>query len=974
MRSYPLIARLGFCAGVFLLGSGITAFPSPESRMNFGPSTSQVHPDTRSTSGNPQRRLAVPAAAGTGAPVIQIQTGLAFFQPTIVGQTSLPQSILISNAGTAPLSINFAQSSATSGFAIASSPSCSVPVAARGSCLFFVTFTPTTGGMNVGTLSVASNDPATPVITLPLTGYGFESYPVPELQYINPPSVLSGSNSVTLTVVGDNFFAASVIDVNGQPVPTTFSNSGLSTTIDRSLLAGLGELQISVTNPAPGGQSASLPLTVYQSLNMQASAVIYDSVGKLLWVAIPASASANANTVVSIDPATGTLGNPIPVASDPRKLAVSSDGQYLYVSSNGLSEIQRINLSTLAIERTFPLPQENSVNTLVNEMHIVPGSSQSIVASLELPFGEGAAGLALFNDSGLVNWISSDFSTGFFAMTSFAFAGNPPVIYGLPFTTVGPVFLTTVTLDNTGLVYSPITGTPNGQDLIAFSVVSDGQLLYLDNGQIWNPATQGVVGSYARAQDNPPSQASSVIPDKALGRTFFLDWTYQTAQTGALAVQANDQATLAVTGVVPFLGPAVGSIDNAGFEDFALWGNNGFAFLAGTSGTGISKSVIIFESTITTSTPGVLPPFLGGTGIGGVPAGSPAMALRIDGMDFVNGSILSWNGTAVPTTFVNSNELSANLPASLLDVPGFFALTVVNPPPSGGTSAPTFFAVTPTAQATLGPASLSFGSQAINVASPPQTVTLQNSGQSPLTIFSISAGGNFSQTNNCGASLPVGASCAVSVTFMPAAAGASQSTLVVSDNAGYAPATVALSGTGTAPDFTVGVAPSGTSSVTVASGQTATYLLSLIGGIGYNGTVGLTCTQVPVGYSCKISPSSMQLQPNVSAAFTATISPVASSLIPLAPEIRIYTAIAASLYLLALLLLLMTTCSTREISSRFLCPANVVIIVTILTVMTGCGGGKTSSVGSSPTQTYTVEIVASDGTTTHNFPITLTVQ
>jgi len=96
----------------------------------------------------------------------------------------------------------------------------------------------------------------------------------------------------------------------------------------------------------------------------------------------------------------------------------------------------------------------------------------------------------------------------------------------------------------------------------------------------------------------------------------------------------------------------------------------------------------------------------------------------------------------------------------------------------------------------LGSTSLGFGSVAVGTSTAAQMVTLTNSGSAALAIQGIQAGGVFTQTNDCPASLAAAASCTVSVVFTPAAAGAATGALTVTSNASGSPHSVALSGTG----------------------------------------------------------------------------------------------------------------------------------------------------------------------------------
>jgi predicted outer membrane repeat protein len=71
---------------------------------------------------------------------------------------------------------------------------------------------------------------------------------------------------------------------------------------------------------------------------------------------------------------------------------------------------------------------------------------------------------------------------------------------------------------------------------------------------------------------------------------------------------------------------------------------------------------------------------------GGAPAGDPAFTLTLYGTNFVSGATVQWNGENRTTTFVNSGEVRASIPAGDLLTPGIAAVTVVNPGPGGGTS------------------------------------------------------------------------------------------------------------------------------------------------------------------------------------------------------------------------------------------------------------------------------------------------
>ena len=67
-------------------------------------------------------------------------------------------------------------------------------------------------------------------------------------------------------------------------------------------------------------------------------------------------------------------------------------------------------------------------------------------------------------------------------------------------------------------------------------------------------------------------------------------------------------------------------------------------------------------------------------------AGDPQFTLTVTGSKFLSSSVVQWNGSALATTFVSAQQLTATVPASDIANAGTAAITVSNPPPGGGTS------------------------------------------------------------------------------------------------------------------------------------------------------------------------------------------------------------------------------------------------------------------------------------------------
>jgi YVTN family beta-propeller protein len=103
--------------------------------------------------------------------------------------------------------------------------------------------------------------------------------------------------------------------------------------------------------------------------------------------------------------------------------------------------------------------------------------------------------------------------------------------------------------------------------------------------------------------------------------------------------------------------------------------------------------------------------------------------------------------------------------------------------------------------ATLSPTSLSFGNQKTNTTSAAKSITLKNTGTTPLIVSSISISGNFAITtgsNACPSSttLSANASCNIYVNFKPTSKGSKSGSVSIKDNARNSPQSVSLSGSG----------------------------------------------------------------------------------------------------------------------------------------------------------------------------------
>jgi hypothetical protein len=814
--------------------------------------------------------------SGTGVvPAISISGGPLTFDPVLVGLAAPAHHVFIENVGGAPLQIDLAHTTITGDFSF-TLPNCTAPIPTGGFCTLTLNFTPQAAGTRTGTLTVASNDPVNPQVVLNLSGVGVATYPVPTLTSVGRSTAAVGTANLNIFLSGTNFFPTSVVHIAGQAQKTTYGGAAsLSVAVDPALLAAMSELPITVVNPVPGGgESAPLTVTVYLKLDVDPSSVVSVPSRKLLYATIPASAGSNPNTVIPIDPETGATHAPIAVGKDPRALAVSDDGSFLFVGAQGDQVIQRINLSTGQIDRTFAYPSNSLVlsRPFSATMLTVPGSQTSLLVHFTDTNSFGGV-MELFNDAGLVTSVPD--LTQFFDgvnVSSFAFT-DAGTAYSLPFTLAAP-FFNVFTIDGTGLHFTPVTG-PNvgGNSTTGLSLISDGKLLYTKAGQVWDPIAKMQVGSFPVNAINPTSFPNllDMTMDTAAGQFFMVA---DSNSSSGVALTAYDLKSLTSTGTLSFT-----ELNDPEPHSLVRWGSSGFGFIS-TGATFQDQALYLFQS-----------------------------------------------------------RLSKNPNAPVVTL-------------SGGISA--------------------FGSVDIGFSSGGQSLTLTNSGNAPLNVRSATTTGDFAATNTCGASVAPNASCTVSITFNPTAAGTRTGLLTILDDAISGEVVIALSGTGTTPTLTIAPASGASTTATVTAGQTATYNLSIAASAGAAGPATLSCSGVPTNATCTISPSSLNLSSGANATFTVTVNTQVVKTASLTfDDLKLARIGLALLAPVALLL-----ARRRRIS--YYVRASVLLFACILFIaLTGCGGGSTppsTQTLTTPAGTYTLTVSATTGKATVSQPLTLTVQ
>ena len=566
------------------------------------------------------------------------------------------------------------------------------------------------------------------------------SNPVPFVnQPLVPSSSAPGAAAFAIQVSGTGFVPGAVVKWNGIPLSTKFVNrSQLKAAVPAARVAKSGTATVTVSNPAPGGGVSN---GVFFSVTAPSTSLTFSTASVTVGTSVSALAVADFNNDGRMD------------------LAVVNEGAQ-YTCSNGASASEYISILLGKGNGTFK-----------------PGGAVQL-GCIAMEMNEVTVAVADFNKDGRQDLLVSfqGFADLNFGTWSAVYLGNGDGTFSSQPSSVVPT-----DGDESG---TAVVGDFNRDGNMDFAIeTSDfgtGLNVFLGNGD----------GTFTGPQTTGDWMAGG--PGWLVAADFNNDGILDIAAPfdPIVILLGNGDGTFTqpvsqpTTTMVDPRSSVVGDFNGDGIPDlaFADSGSTALTVLLGNGdGTFTQKNGQPDAGQTTT--------FIATADFNG--DGKLDLAL----VDSANGILIYLgNGDGTFQTALETAEPNGPLQLAVADFTGNGRLDLAVP--NSGASTVSLLLQSPAAIFSI--TDVKFGQQNVGTTSNPRRVFMANTGSAPMQLGSITASGDFAETNTCKAVVPIGQSCEIDVVFKPTATGLRSGALTITNNAAGSPQTIQLSGTGEA--------------------------------------------------------------------------------------------------------------------------------------------------------------------------------
>jgi trimeric autotransporter adhesin len=418
------------------------------------------------------------------------------------------------------------------------------------------------------------------------TGGGTPQPPAgaPTVTSLSPSSTVAGGAEFTLTVTGTNFASGDTVDWDFTPLTSTYvSSTEMKAQVPASLIAkpGTSAIDVVTTTPATLNFGSTFTITVpplpgnasytMTAVNVAAKDMVWDPISQQFYLSVPGN-----NSITTLDPASGQLGTPVILASAPDRLAISSDGAYLYAGMDASGTVQRFTLPGVAPDISISLGSYlNNGPMYALDVEVAPGCARTVAISRGAPGVSPSeeGGVAIYDDATPRPNSVPGFGSGPGPIDRLLWKADGSAIYGAD--TEGT---------SADLYVLPVdaNGVEAGQDFIIGGTLgfvprdynSTTGYVYAATGQAVDPADGSVVGTFPfDAVLGGADGYYGVVTDGKINLAYFLVQAQWDTNYGEDVLEVFDLTHFTFLGGIAV--PGAGALQ----VKMLRWGNDGLAVL-----------------------------------------------------------------------------------------------------------------------------------------------------------------------------------------------------------------------------------------------------------------------------------------------------------------------------------------------------------------------------------------------------------
>ena len=550
---------------------------------------------------------------------------------------------------------------------------------------------------------------------------------IPALTAIAPSSTTAGTLAVSLVLFGSNFENGATVQWNGAALSSSWvSATEMTATIPASYIVAIGSAKVTVTNPIPGGgTSAGQTFTIVAAPAATtwvrkvpgiatAQNIVCDATHGRLYVSISSTDTSAPNTIIPINPVTGSAGTPVAVGNNPDLLSISSDSSYLWVGLDGDHAVQRFLLPGLTKDISFPVPLDAARNPQQPvSLQAAPISPHTLaVISGNWGYSPPGNGVYVYDDATPRPTSVPGYSVGGRMIDWIQWGANDSTIYGSQYTTIDAGGVAALNATSSGVSLTSYNGGQVGPPY--FTQYDNINGLLYSYGSAFNPVNGSLAGSFS-----VPVGERACTADYSLGR-YYCVVAYSDGGTDVnlFELWIFDLNSYALIDRIYFgasAGQQLSSITGS-MKQLVRWGNAGLALITYTAIYYGNGGAFLIDGAAVN--PNAAPDVSSGTSTNSytsmasltpqqAPAGSSDVVVTIKGNNFTQDSTACRNCNYLqfqylPTSYVSPQQLNITIPASQLASPALLPISVFDPgsnlfstnsltftvTPSSGTSTP----------------------------------------------------------------------------------------------------------------------------------------------------------------------------------------------------------------------------------------------------------------------------------------------